>query len=173
MIRNPIHRAARTKWKTDVRKLKKILIVDDDASIRMLIKCTLQDPEREFVEATNPLDGLYLAKEGLPDLILLDLGMPGFFSGFSLFDGVRKLSTSKHIRIVIVSGWTEKEDVEHARRLGADAYIMKPFSPHKLLEIVEQMEAESDQMPVILPDGDTHKKPKSIRPKTTVVRRCW
>ena len=135
-----------------MNKITKILIVDDDATVRKLVKGTLRDVNREFLEATNPLDAYHLAKTELPDLVLLDLGMPGFFSGFTVFESLKKLTLFKRMQIVILTGWTADENIEHARRIGADGYVIKPFSPSKLLELVCHLESKSERMPVIFPD---------------------
>jgi len=151
-----------------MNKITKILIVDDDATVRKLIKGTLRDSSREFLEASNPLDGLHLAQSELPDLVLLDLGMPGFYSGFSLFEAMKGLIPFKRIQIVIVTGWNTDENIKHARNIGADGYVIKPFSPDKLLNLVCSLESKVAQMPVIVPDQPTRQSTGSKEIRTKV-----
>jgi two-component system response regulator MtrA len=113
-----------------------VLIVDDDPDIRSLVATKLRGIGHHVLLANNGRAGLSAAVDYRPDLVLLDVTMPGL----SGWDVCEKLSTSpstKHIPVVIISAKAQPADVEKGFSVGAKDYITKPFSPRELADRVE------------------------------------
>lgn len=134
----------------NMKQQSKILIVDDDADLRNFIRLTLENGKREIGDADTALHGLHRANEMQPDILLLDIGLPGHFNGFSLCESLCKDPRHHKMRVVVISGYGEAEDLEQAKRLGVVAYIVKPVSPTSLLEIIEGLEAQIQDMMTIV-----------------------
>jgi DNA-binding response OmpR family regulator len=126
-----------------------ILIVDDDDDLRKLLRLALDNGKRVIHEADTALGGLQLARKLVPDILLLDIGLPGSFDGFVLYQAMSREPAMWNVRTVIVSGHGALEDLTQAERLGVDAYVVKPFSPVKLVELVERLENLPREMLVI------------------------
>lgn len=120
--------------------MKKILIVEDQPDIRKLIRMTLEFGNYELHEAENGQDG-WLKAQGLrPDLVLLDVMMPGELDGFQVcrkVKGDRELGT--RTRVVMLTARGQKSDLEQGAQAGADAYLVKPFSPLELVDKVDDL----------------------------------
>ena len=129
----------------------RILIVDDDPDMRKLLRLTLDNARREIHEADTALGGLQLARDTLPDIVLLDIGLPGHFDGFSLCEALAREPALRDVKVVIISGHNASEDLDRAGRLGVDAYLVKPLSPGTLVELVEQLETPPHGMRVVGP----------------------
>jgi len=105
--------------------MQKLLIVDDDESIRRLMRLELSDTF-EVIDSGEPERGLALALEHKPDAILLDLRMPNY-SGYELLQTFTTFSHTQKIPIIIVSGEAGAQIKEHCKQLGAFAYFEKPI----------------------------------------------
>ncbi|MDH4392479.1 MAG: response regulator [Aquabacterium sp.] len=119
--------------------MKRVLIVEDQADIRKLIRMTLEFEPYEIHEAANGTDGLRLAAEVLPDLILLDVMMPGALDGLQVCARVRALSALAGTRVVLLTARGQTQDRDAGQEAGADAYLIKPFSPLQLIETIERL----------------------------------
>jgi CheY-like chemotaxis protein len=106
----------------------RILVVDDQAEIRRLLQVTLRD-EHEVRLAHSGADALLLLRGFMPDVILLDIMMPGEIDGLRVLDHVKADVRRCHIPVAIISARGQVVDREEARARGADAYFIKPFSP--------------------------------------------
>jgi DNA-binding response OmpR family regulator len=104
--------------------MPKLLIVDDDESVRGLLRLRLSDTY-QVVDTGNPEQALGLALEHKPDAILLDLMMPGF-SGFELCQSFHTLSYTSRIPIFVITGEAGTKYKEHVESLGAKGYFHKP-----------------------------------------------
>ncbi len=129
-----------------------ILIVDDDPDMRKLLRLSLENARREIHEVDTALGGLQMARDTLPDIVLLDIGLPGRFDGFSLCEALAREPALREIKVVIISGHNASEDLDRAGRLGVEAYLVKPLSPGTLLELVGQLETPSHGMRVVSAD---------------------
>lgn len=115
---------------------EKILIVDDEQDLVKLIRYHLEKEGYKITAAYNGEDALFLARKERPELIILDLMLPGI-------DGLevcKRLKTSQElasIAIVMLTAKGEKEDITVGLRLGADDYVTKPFSPKELIARIE------------------------------------
>jgi two-component system alkaline phosphatase synthesis response regulator PhoP len=110
--------------------MKKILIVEDDASIVLGLESALQDEGYETHTARTGPDGLRLAKERLPDLLILDLMLPGM-SGLEICKHIREKGIKTPV--IMLTSKTEEDDKVLGLELGADDYVTKPFSLRELL----------------------------------------
>jgi DNA-binding response OmpR family regulator len=116
---------------------KIVLIVEDQAEIRHLIRITLGDGPYQVHEASNGVDGLELAKSLKPDLILLDVMMPGELGGFDVCERIKADPALNRCMVMMLTALGEVSDIDAARDVGADAYWVKPFSPLELLDQIE------------------------------------
>ena len=107
----------------------KILIADDDPQILRALRITLSARGYEVVTASDGKEALRLAVDKHPDLIVLDLGMPGL-TGIEVIEGVRGWS---QVPILVVSGRSDSLDKVDALDAGADDYVTKPFAADELL----------------------------------------
>jgi DNA-binding response OmpR family regulator len=120
-----------------VPKLK-ALVIDDDPSLRRLAQISLQKGGFEVSVATEGSEGIRQALLVPPNVIILDLIMEGLH-GFEVCRMLRANSSLKRTAIIVTSGKSFKPDIDKAMELGADKYIVKPFSPTELYQIaIEQ-----------------------------------
>ena len=115
----------------------KILSIEDTTSFRRLIKMTLEFEGYEVVEAEGGRRGLELARAQAPDLILLDLMMPDL-SGLEVCQELKKDARLSKIPIVVLSSSDDSDEIETCLQLGAQDYLLKPFRPAMLLDIVRK-----------------------------------
>lgn len=104
----------------------KILVIDDEEGVLTLLKFRLGKFGHEVITSNNGIDGIRKARMFEPDLILLDLVMPGM-SGFRVCELLKSYKKTKDIPIFIFTALDRLEDVERAFEKGADDYIVKPF----------------------------------------------
>jgi CheY-like chemotaxis protein len=116
--------------------MRTILIVEDQPDVQALLGVVLQHSGCRLLNALNAEQGLELARSEHPDLILLDIMMPGNMDGLALLRRLRADPAGTGIRIVIMSARTQHKDVAAAVAAGADDYLPKPFRLKELREIV-------------------------------------
>lgn len=110
-----------------------ILIVDDEEDIRELIAVNLLREENyRLIEATNGLDGLKAARTEKPDLIILDLMLPGM-DGLTVYRKLHEHPGTKSIPVIMLTARGRLEEKLAGLELGADDYLSKPFSPRELM----------------------------------------
>ncbi|WP_445385984.1 response regulator transcription factor [Robiginitalea sp. IMCC44478] len=120
---------------------KKLLIVDDEAHIRMLIEQTLEDLEDEGVEllfAENGEDALNLIQKERPNLVFLDVMMPKM-NGMQVCQKVKKELNLSDIYIVLLTAKGQEVDRQKGLEMGADKYMTKPFDPDEMLSVAESV----------------------------------
>jgi len=115
--------------------MAKILIAEDDATVRSLIRMTLDSGQTEILEVEDGEEALQVARRELPELIFLDWSMPGS-SGIEVCRALRADPDTAHIKIVMLTARSDSLDREEGFAAGADEYITKPFSPLHLLDKV-------------------------------------
>src|SRR5436190_18452961 len=113
---------------------KKILIVDDKPEVRTLIEMTLDIGDFSFLQAENGLKAIDLAKKELPDLMILDVMMPGGLDGYQVCETLKKDPITKHILIILLTARGQEADKVRGAQVGADDYFIKPFSPRELFD---------------------------------------
>nr|WP_315207366.1 response regulator [uncultured Albidiferax sp.] len=120
--------------------MKKILIVEDHADIRRLIRMTLEFEDYDIYEAVDGEEGLRMAQEVQPDLVLLDVMMPGQLNGLEVCSLLKGQPNPPRILLLTARG--RSEDLEAGVQAGSDAYLVKPFSPLELMETIEHQWVE-------------------------------
>ena len=108
-----------------------ILIVEDEEDISNLIQYNLEKVGYNVLSVTSGEEALKVIFKKIPDLILLDIMLPGM-DGLELCRSLRKESTLNHVPIIMVTAKGEEHDIVKGLELGADDYINKPFSPKVL-----------------------------------------
>lgn len=117
----------------------RILIVDDHADLRRLIGLSLGGADYDLVEAVDGPGALDEVERQPPDLILLDLMLPGGMDGIEICRRVRDEPRCAHTRIVLLTAADQAPQRERAKQAGVDRYFPKPFSPKELRELVDSM----------------------------------
>ena len=120
-----------------------LLIVEDQADIRKLIRMTLEFEGYDLLEAENGAEGLRMAKASYPAIILLDVMMPGELDGYQVCALVKAEPTLAATRVVMLTARGQKTDIEMGRKAGCDAYLTKPFSPLELIETIDRLAPSS------------------------------
>lgn len=113
----------------------KVLVVDDHSDIRRLLTVTLGS-EFHVLEAEDGDTALKVVKKETPDVVLLDIMMPGNFDGLQVLDELRSTPETAHIKVALLTARGQAYDVEEGRSRGADAYFIKPFSPLQVINWV-------------------------------------
>ena len=116
---------------------KKVLIVDDEDFLRSFYSHYFVSKGFTVLEADNGLDGIAVAEAEMPDLIILDLIMPGMH-GFGVCKQLRENPSFDKTTIIITSAKSYKPDIDKGLELGADAYVIKPVEFDDLYKIVTE-----------------------------------
>jgi len=116
--------------------MKRILIVEDQTDIRELIRMTLELEDFEIFEAENGDRGLQMAGDLTPNLVLLDVMMPGSLNGYQVCEKIRQDARLRKTKVVMLSARSQDADRAAGLKAGADDYLVKPFSPRELLQVV-------------------------------------
>lgn len=117
----------------------KALIVDDQSDIRKLIMLTMESEDFELHEAENGMDGLHMARNMRPDVVLLDVMMPGGLDGYQVCEEIKMDPDLNGTMVILLTARGQRSDIERGQAVGCDAYIVKPFSPIELLETVDRL----------------------------------
>lgn len=118
--------------------MKKVLIVDDHDEIRRLLRITL---EKDFLicEAEEGTGALARLRDEHPDLVILDVMMPGEIDGIGVLDAIKMDISLVHVKVMLVTARGQIEDQATGLAHGADAYFVKPFSPLALAQRVKEL----------------------------------
>ncbi|MBM3617301.1 MAG: response regulator [Alphaproteobacteria bacterium] len=118
---------------------KTILAVDDSRTMRDMVAHTLKGAGFEVVSAEDGEEALKLLEQtGKIDLIITDLNMPKV-DGFGLIDGVRNSAAHRFVPILMLTTEAGQEQKERGKALGATGWIVKPFNPEKLVQVVNKV----------------------------------
>ena len=110
-----------------------VLIVEDSPSVRRLIEVSIRPLGVTVIEAEDGIEGLDVARQEIPDVILLDIGLPGI-DGWEVLRELRADTRTADISVIIVTAHAQPEIAAAAERRGADGFITKPFRPRELRE---------------------------------------
>jgi len=121
--------------------MKKILIVEDHMDIRKLLRMTLEFDDFEIHEAATGDAGWALARELCPDIVLLDVMMPGTLNGLDVCRRIKSDPGMLHTKVIMLTARVQAVDKEAGMAAGADDYLMKPFSTLQVLETIYRMES--------------------------------
>ncbi len=130
---------------------QKLLIVDDQDDLRRMLRIALGYGKYVMFEAENGADALDIAGREHPDVILLDVMMPGGLDGFEVCRRIRELASGGGYTpyIALLTARQQTADIEAGRAAGADIYIIKPYSPMRLVEIIESRATAPAAMTVV------------------------
>lgn len=115
---------------------KQILIVDDQSDLRKLLRMTLAVLDCDLYEADNGLAALSMTRALKPAVVILDVMMPGDLNGYQVCQAIKSDPLTRQAKVIMLSARGQQTDIEEGRRVMADSYIVKPFSPLKLVEEV-------------------------------------
>ena len=118
--------------------LGRVLVVDDDEVIRRLIAVNLQLEGFDVETAVDGQDCLERVAEIDPDVITLDVMMPRL-DGWETAVQLRKSPETAHIKVVLITARAQEDDKTRGSRVGADAYLTKPFDPNEMIRVVRQL----------------------------------
>jgi DNA-binding response OmpR family regulator len=116
-----------------------ILVVEDHDSIRRMIETLVSARGHKVVAVGSGAKAVELAIQSTPDVVLLDLHLPGQYDGFDVCKKLRAMETTKDVPVVIISARDDAPTRAEAERIGATAYYGKPFSPTALLKEIEKV----------------------------------
>ncbi len=118
--------------------MKRILLAEDEEVLRMLVVDTLEDEDYRIDEAADGGEAMELFQNHPYDLVILDYMMP-IFTGLEVIEKIRNTETEGHTKILMLSAKNQSYEQEQILQTGADYFMAKPFSPMKLLELVEEI----------------------------------
>jgi CheY-like chemotaxis protein len=113
-----------------------VLIADDEPSLRLLVNATIASDEYDVIEAIDGDDAWTLIRRHRPQVVLLDVQMPGR-TGLDLARAIRADPELRHMCVILLTSKAQEADVQAGLAAGADRYLTKPFSPLELLRVVE------------------------------------
>ena len=117
--------------------MKTILLADDEANLRILVRTTLDDSNYNILEAADGTSALDLARQQRPDFLVLDWMMPGI-NGIDVARTLRQDPSTADIPIIMLTARGQETDKAQGGSLKAYAYLVKPFSPLELLQKVQE-----------------------------------
>lgn len=132
--------------KIDQSSMQRVLIVEDEVDIADLIRFNLERAGYEVSKAHDGIAGAEMAIRERPDLIVLDLMLPGR-DGYSVFREIRRDSRTSHIPVIMLTARAQTEDRIQGLEAGADDYLTKPFSPKELVLRVNAILKRTDAPP--------------------------
>lgn len=121
---------------------RRVLVIEDDVQMAQMIAAMLMHHGYESLIASDGVEAVSKLMGNVIHLILLDIMMP-FFSGYWFCDVFKKNPVTQHIPVVIVSALDKPSDVEKGLKLGADAYVTKPFTEETLIRAIDSIFAKT------------------------------
>ena len=122
---------------------EKILVVEDDPAALRLVSYTLESADYQVTSAVNGVEGLRKAQQELPDLVVLDVMLPGI-DGFEVCHRLRSNSTARPGRLPILMLTAKSQEADRAAgdKVGADLYLTKPAPPEEITAAVQSLLAQ-------------------------------
>ncbi|PLX80981.1 MAG: two-component system response regulator [Desulfuromonas sp.] len=117
---------------------RKILTVDDSATVRLVLSTTLRDAGYEVIEACDGQEALDYLDDGDINMLITDLNMPNV-DGIDLIRQVRRTSGFRFVPIIMLTTESEEEKKREGKAAGASGWILKPFKPEQLLAVVNMV----------------------------------
>jgi len=121
-----------------IRPVLTVLIVDDEPNVVDLVRVTLEDERVRVLDAPDAATALETLAALQPDLVLLDVNLPDR-SGFEICRFIRDDAVLARTKVVMLTAAAQHEDIARGHAAGADHYLTKPFSPVRLLSLVEEL----------------------------------
>ncbi|MEH7524929.1 response regulator [Bacillus sp. JJ1503] len=123
--------------------MKRILLAEDEEALRMLVVDTLEDEGYTVDEAADGGEAIDFYQNNQYDLVILDYMMP-VLTGLEVISNIRNAETNSHTKILMLSAKSQAYEQERVLQAGADYFMAKPFSPLKLLELIEEILYENN-----------------------------
>ena len=117
---------------------KRILIADDEPNIVTALEFLLQRHGYVVEVARNGEEALQRVEDRTPDLVLLDVMMP-LLSGYDVCKRIRELPACRHVKVVMLSAKGREQEVQKGAAMGADLYVVKPFSTRELVQKIDAL----------------------------------
>ncbi len=130
----------------------KLLVADDSVTIQRVIQLTFADQDIEVIAASDGRQAIERARTERPDIVLADIGMPGC-DGYEVAAFIKGDPQLSGIPVVLLTGAFEPVDEDHARRLGCDGVLVKPFEPQMVVARVKELLARRDEAGYRTPAG--------------------
>jgi two-component system KDP operon response regulator KdpE len=130
---------------------KKILVVDDDPNMRLGLQLRLAANDYAVIFASDGVASIAEARKHLPDLMILDLGLPAG-DGFSVLERLKVNRKLSSIPVIVLSGRDRIDNWDRALKAGAKTFLQKPVANDKLLAVIRLILAENDHPPAVLYD---------------------
>ncbi len=118
--------------------MSRVLVVDDEPDVLLLCRLNLQQRGHELLEAADGSTALQLALERHPDVVVLDLMMPGM-NGYEVLETLQQDERTSDIPVLVLTAKSLSADRERSHRLGASGFLTKPFLPSELCDMVESL----------------------------------
>lgn len=135
----------RRRRRIDARKGTKVLIIDDSDTAQRMIAQMFTTSGYVALQSKDPDRGLYMACFEHPDLVILDIGLPGM-NGFQVLKRMRKDPLARRIPVIMVSGNPRSIDIFRSHHIDADGFIRKPFTRSEIFDRVAKM-LNQDRVP--------------------------
>ena len=116
----------------------KILVVDDDPNIMRTLRDRLEKSGYDVLTASNGREGLGMALDEKPDVVLLDIIMP-IMDGHEMLEALRRQPSGEEPSVIMFTARSQKQDISRANACGIDDYVVKPFDLGELLERIEKV----------------------------------
>jgi two-component system chemotaxis response regulator CheY len=117
---------------------KKIMTVDDSASVRQMVSFTLKNEGYEVTEAVDGVDAMTKLSQQTVDMVLTDLNMPNM-DGIELIKQIRANPSFKFIPIIFLTTESQQEKKQQGKQAGATGWIVKPFKPEQLVGVIRKV----------------------------------
>lgn len=135
----------RQRRRTNARSGTRVLIIDDSPTVVAVLRKTLRSAGYDTREALDAEHGLTLIAQDPPELIFLDIILPGM-NGFNALRVIRKMPASQHIPVIMISGNEHATEQFYANRIGADDFMKKPFLRNEIFARIEAL-LDADLVP--------------------------
>ncbi len=117
--------------------MKKILVIDDERNILLTLGMFLEKEKLQVLKATDGIEGLRIAEEEIPDLILLDIVLPKM-DGFLVCEALKRNIKTKDIPVIFISAKSQDKDIKKAVEVGGLDYIIKPFTHFQVKKAINK-----------------------------------
>jgi CheY-like chemotaxis protein len=152
----------RLKHRRNARVGTRVLLVDDSPTIVALLRKLLRQNGYDTIEAGDAEAGIRLARETQPDLIFLDIVLPGM-DGFAALRTLRRDTLTRTIPIIMISGNTAATEQFYVQRIGADDFMKKPFARAEVFSRIEQL-----LDPACIPRRVSDREVAAVHPPSTL-----
>lgn len=116
----------------------RVLVVDDEPDVLLLCRLNLQQRGHDLLEAAEGSTALELARDSQPDVIVLDLMLPGI-SGYEVLETLQRDAATSNIPVLVLTAKSLRADRDRCHGLGASAFLTKPFLPNELCDMVDSL----------------------------------